>query len=87
MCDANRGTGISGGAELGGSDDNYMESPDYSRMRVSELKHKRRSRSLRSGGTKPQSLQRLLNDDTKHADAQDESSDSSRGSGNGSDSE
>jgi hypothetical protein len=31
-------TGISGGAELGGSGDNDIESPDYSSMPVAELK-------------------------------------------------
>jgi hypothetical protein len=29
---------MSGGAELGGSDDNDIESPGYSSMRVAELK-------------------------------------------------
>jgi hypothetical protein len=46
-------TGISGGAELGGSDDNDIESPDNSSVRVAELKPEPRSRGLRSGGTKP----------------------------------
>jgi hypothetical protein len=31
-------TGISGGAEMGGSGDNGVESPHYSSMRVAELK-------------------------------------------------
>jgi hypothetical protein len=66
---------------------NDMESPDYSSMRVAELKQQLRFQSLRSGGTKLQLLQRLLDDDAKLADAQDKSSDSGRGSGNGIDSE
>jgi hypothetical protein len=81
------GTAISGGAEPGGFGDNYMESPGYSSMRVAKLKQELRSRRLRSGGTKPQLLQRLLADNAKHADSQDESSDSGGGSGNNSDSE
>jgi hypothetical protein len=81
------GTAISGGAEPGGSGDNAIESPDYSSMRVAEVKQELCSRRLRSGGTKHQLLQRLLDDDAKHADSQDGSSDSSRGSGNNSDSE
>jgi hypothetical protein len=81
------GTAISGGAEPGGSGDNDMESPDYSSMLVAELKQELRSWRLRSGGTKPQLLKRLLDDDAKHAEVQDGSSDSGRGSGNNSDSE
>jgi hypothetical protein len=80
-------TGMSGGAELGGSGDNDIESPNYSSMRAAELKQLLRSRGLCSGGMKPRLLQRLLDDDAKPADAQDESSDSSKGSGNGGDSE
>jgi hypothetical protein len=55
---------------LGGSGDGNTKSPGYSRMRVAELKQESRSRGLRSGGTKPQLLQRLLDDDAKSADAQ-----------------
>jgi hypothetical protein len=40
-------TGISGGAELGGSGDNDIESPGYSSMRVAELKQEPRSQGLR----------------------------------------
>jgi hypothetical protein len=78
------GTGISSGTELGGSGDNDIESPDYSSMRVEELKLGLRSRHLCSGGMKP--LQRLPYDDAKPSDAQGDSSDSSKGRGNGSDS-
>jgi hypothetical protein len=71
-------TGISGGAELGGSGDNQIESLDYLSMRFAELKQEPRSRGLRSGGTKPQLLQRLLDDDAKPADTQVDNSDSSK---------
>jgi hypothetical protein len=80
-------TGISGGAELGGSGDNDIESSDYSSMRVAEQKQEPRFRGLCSRGTKPQLLQLLIDDDAKPADAQGDSSYSSKGSGNGSNSE
>jgi hypothetical protein len=61
--------------------------PDYLSICILELEQEPRSRGLRSGGLKPQLLQRLLDDDAKPADAQCQSSDFSKGSGNGSDSE
>jgi hypothetical protein len=74
------GSGISSGAEPGGSGDNDIKSPDYSSMSVVELMQELCIRRLRSGETKLQLLRRLVDDDAKPADAQDESIDSSRGS-------
>jgi hypothetical protein len=53
-------------------------------MRVAEQKLELRSRRLHSEGTKPQLTQRLLDDDATPADAHGESSESSKGSENGS---
>jgi hypothetical protein len=50
-------------------------------MCVAGLKQESRSRGLRSGGTKPQLLQRLLDDDAKTTDAQGDNSDSARAEG------
>jgi hypothetical protein len=55
-------------------------------MRVAELKQEPRSRAF-SQEERSQKLQLLLDDDAKPADAQGDSSDSSKGSGNGSNSE
>jgi hypothetical protein len=79
--------GRSGGAELGGSGDNDIESPDYSSMRCAMWSM---SKSLVLGAfareERSQLLQLLLDDDAKPADAQGDGSNSSMGSGNGSDS-
>jgi hypothetical protein len=78
-------TGISGGAELGGSDDNDTESLIIPAFALRSL-----SKSLFLGAfaqeERSELLQLHLDDDAKPADAQGDSSDSSKGSGNDSNS-
>jgi hypothetical protein len=69
--------GVCGGIELGGSRDCNIKLPDDSSMRVAEKRHGILFSGLRSVGTKPPLLQRLLDDDVKPSEVHGKSRDSS----------